>query len=272
MKTRVISGIVAAMLLISLLVLNSYFSIVVVVAVAILSAIAVFEIIYNTGCIKSTAVVVAAMLYAFAVQFAYKGLLCSAVTLTIIYTLVVVFFAVFEHTNFGERQITMALSMPIIISFAFSSLERLINVTDGTGLLYFILIFNFACISDIAAYFVGSALGKHKLAPVISPKKTVEGAIGGLIGAMIGTVIVCLVFEAILTIDIKVWVLVLITPVMSIVGILGDLFASAVKRNYGIKDYGNIMPGHGGILDRTDSVLLVSVVFSLFLNYVSVIK
>lgn len=271
MKTRIISGIVAAAIVVGLLVLNSFFDVTVVIAVALLAAIATFEMLSNTGCIKNKAAVIVAMVYSTLVQFSYSGIFINETVLTVVYVLAVVAFAVFDHKNFGDRQITMALSMPIVISFAFYCLALLISSKDGAGILYFVLLFNFACISDICAYFVGSAIGKHKLAPEISPKKTIEGAVGGLFGSVIGTILICFIFEAILKTDINIIALVLITPLLSVVGMLGDLFASAVKRSYGIKDYGNIMPGHGGVLDRTDSILLVAPTFALFLSLVSVI-
>ena len=271
MKTRIISGVVAAALVAGLLYLNSFFDITVVIALAVLSALAAYEMLSNTGCMKNKAAVIVAMIYSAAVQFAYRGILADAALLTVLYVLSVVGFTVFDHKNFGDRQITMALCWPVLMSYAFASLERLINVTDSTGLFYFIMLLVFACGSDIFAYFVGSAVGKHKLAPEISPKKTVEGAIGGLLGAVLLTVAAVFIFEAILDVDIKLWLLVAVAPVFGIIGMLGDLVASAIKRNYGIKDYGNIMPGHGGVLDRLDSVLLVAPAFALFLNYVSVV-
>ncbi len=271
MKTRIISGIVAAALIVALLVLNSFWNITVIIAVALLAALAVYEMLCGTGCIKNKAAVIIAMIYAAAMQFSYSGLFFDYTALTLIYALIIVFFAVFDHKNFGDRQITMALAMPIILSFAFACLESLINASGGKGIFYFVMLFNFACVSDIFAYFVGSAIGKHKLAPEISPKKTIEGAVGGLLGSVLGTVIICLIFEAILKTDINMTALLIATPFFSIFGMLGDLFASAIKRNYGIKDYGNIMPGHGGVLDRTDSILLVAPTFVLFLSFVSVI-
>ncbi len=271
MKTRIISGFVAAAIVASLLYLNSFFSITVVIALAVLAALATYEMLNNTGCIKNKAATLVAMVYSAAVQFAYEGIFADATALTIIYVLAVVGFTVFDHKNFSDRQITMALAMPILMSYSFACLERIINVTDSTGLFCFVMLLVFACGSDIFAYFVGSAIGRHKLAPVISPKKTIEGAVGGLVGAMLLTVAAVFIFEGILDVDLKLWLLVTVTPVFGIIGMLGDLVASAIKRNYDIKDYGNIMPGHGGILDRMDSVLLVAPAFALFLNYFSVV-
>jgi len=107
--------------------------------------------------------------------------------------------------------------------------------------------------TDIFAYFVGCAIGKHKLCPNISPKKTIEGAIGGIIGS----VILCVLFGYFIYPE-----LIVHTAVIGFIGsffaMAGDLIASAFKRKMGIKDYGNLIPGHGGILDRFDSVLLVA--------------
>lgn len=267
MKTRIISAVVASALLVAALILNSFFSITVTVCLALLSALASYEMLHNTGCVGKKAPVFAAMLFSAAVQFAYSGYFGNVILLTLVYVLFVVIFAVFDHTNFGERQITMALSMPIVISYAFSSLDTIINSDDGHGLFYFVLLFNFSCVSDICAYFVGSKLGRHKLSPVISPKKTIEGSVGGLIGSCIGTVIICIVYNHCFDATVSLPILLAVTPLLSILGMLGDLFASAIKRNYGIKDYGNIMPGHGGVLDRTDSILLIAPALAFILKY-----
>ena len=106
--------------------------------------------------------------------------------------------------------------------------------------------------SDTCAYFAGYAFGKHKLIPKVSPKKTIEGSIGGILGSTL----ICLAFGYYFNIDLK--VIVILGFLGSIVAQVGDLFASSVKRYVGIKDYGKLIPGHGGILDRFDSVILVA--------------
>ena len=132
--------------------------------------------------------------------------------------------------------------------------------------IYFILlILCFAWGGDTAAYFAGRAFGKHKLAPIVSPHKTVEGAIGGIFGSVLAGVVLTLVYSFlsashnVITIQVQprhYAILVVMGAIASVLGILGDLFASSVKRQVGIKDYGTIFPGHGGILDRFDSVML----------------
>ena len=271
MKTRIISGLIAAVLVAIALFINSYFGLVTVLIVAALASLAVFEMLKNTGCIKNNVAVIVAVVYAFLSQLAYGIGFVNTQVLAVLYVVAVVIFTVFDHENFGDRQITMMIAMPIAISFAFACLTELINSSDGMGIFYFIMVFNYALVSDIFAYFVGSAVGKHKLAPAISPKKTIEGAIGGILGALIMTVPICLVCELIYKTDINLPALLIMSPFLSAFGMLGDLFASAIKRNYGIKDYGNIMPGHGGVLDRTDSVLLVAPTFALLISIIPVV-
>ncbi len=270
MKTRIISGVVAAAAVAGLLFLNSFFDITVVIAVSIIAAVAVYEMLYRTGAVKQLAPVFIAMLYVAVFQFVHNEYFLDTTTLTVIYLLAVAIQAVVNHKNFDVPQITMTAAMPVMLGFAFACLTSLIN-SDGAGLLYFVLLFNFACVTDIGAYFVGCSIGKHKLSPEISPKKTIEGAVGGVICSILGTIIICLIFGAILDTSINILLLALVTPVFSILGMFGDLFASVIKRYFGIKDYGNIMPGHGGVLDRTDSILLIAPALLIFLNNFSVI-
>lgn len=116
-----------------------------------------------------------------------------------------------------------------------------------------------AWVCDTCAYFAGRALGKHKLTPILSPKKTVEGAIGGTIGAVVVGAIFGYLLYVNETYNIgTIWGFMLITFFGSIISQLGDLLASGIKRDNNIKDYGNLIPGHGGIMDRFDSVIFVT--------------
>ena len=140
----------------------------------------------------------------------------------------------------------------------------LINLRFEDGNLYMWLIFIISILSDTMAYFTGSLLGKHKLAPTLSPKKTIEGSLGALVFSAIG----CILFG--ITFNLNLLSMTILGVVGSIVSQVGDLIASLVKRYVGIKDYGNIIPGHGGILDRFDSIILVSqfIYFCLVLNFI----
>lgn len=155
------------------------------------------------------------------------------------------------------------------VTFCFFSLVHLKTVLPsakyGADAIYFVsLILGFAWGGDTFAYFAGRAFGKHKLAPNVSPNKTVEGAIGGIIGSMAIGVLFTFLYTTFFSVSgttVKgtyYIVIILLGAVASILGIMGDLFASAIKRQCDIKDYGTIFPGHGGILDRFDSVLFIA--------------
>ena len=113
-------------------------------------------------------------------------------------------------------------------------------------------------LTDTFAFLVGVTLGKHKLCPKISPKKTVEGAIGGIIVDVLLMLVACLVFNKVSDASANLPVILGITPILALSGMIGDLIFSYIKRDCGIKDYGNILPGHGGMLDRMDSMLAVA--------------
>lgn len=169
-----------------------------------------------------------------------------------------------------------------VILFCFYSLIYLkrqlpVDVFSYDAVYFILLILCFAWGGDTSAYFAGRAFGRHKLAPIVSPHKTVEGAVGGVIGSMLAGVLVTFVY-GLLSGRLQVFT-VNITPrhylvilglgaVASVLGILGDLFASAVKRQVGIKDYGTIFPGHGGILDRFDSVMFIAPFVTMAVTFV----
>ena len=146
-----------------------------------------------------------------------------------------------------------------------------VDVLESTnGKLLLILIFIVAWAPDSLAYTIGSFFGKHKLFPQISPKKTVEGFIGGIAGGILGSV----VYGIILTIkDYQInWTAFIVLGVIgAVLGSLGDLFFSYLKRNFKIKDFGNLLPGHGGVLDRFDSVLFVLPVCNIVFKFWEVI-
>ena len=143
----------------------------------------------------------------------------------------------------------------LIIPFFFKSMSSIRQMDNGVYLLGVAILV--PVVTDIAAYFVGKNLGKHKLAPVISPKKTIEGSIGGVVYAMAIILLIAMLLQrfGVVSINLKVMIAYVLTA--SIVGQFGDLAMSSIKRIVGIKDYGKLLPGHGGILDRFDSMLFV---------------
>lgn len=151
---------------------------------------------------------------------------------------------------------------PVMISFSLMT-RMMSNELDtpyyNIGFFAAWMIFISAWASDTCAYFAGVTLGKHKMAPHLSPKKSIEGAIGGVLGSTIAGALYgwILQYYHILT-EKEIWIFALLGMCGSVVAQIGDLAASAVKRNFGIKDYGKCIPGHGGVLDRFDSVIFTS--------------
>ena len=143
------------------------------------------------------------------------------------------------------------------VAVMLSYLYRTRSLPFGIYLVWLIFLCSWG--ADTAAYCVGVVFGKHKMTPVLSPKKSIEGAIGGIAGSMLFVLLFALLFgdSMMLTLDQK-FLLAAGGGVCAAISMIGDLAASAIKRNYDIKDYGNIIPGHGGILDRFDSVIITA--------------
>lgn len=125
-----------------------------------------------------------------------------------------------------------------------------------SGLAFVVLMFTSILLTDVGAYYIGTKFGKHKLAPVISPNKTIEGSIGGIFFAVLGALVIWLYMKTLLLIDIHWYVAVCGALISTIFAQIGDLCESLIKRDAGVKDSGNSLPGHGGFLDRTDSFIL----------------
>ena len=154
------------------------------------------------------------------------------------------------------RDVCTILMAGVAIPMAFQCLMALRLMAHGGGMVMIPLVAAFC--SDSAALFAGMALGKHKLAPRVSPKKTVEGAVGGLLGGMLGMVIFRIVFFLVTEVQLHIGWCLLLGLAGAVMGQLGDLSFSAIKRECGVKDYGRLLPGHGGVLDRFDSVIFAS--------------
>ncbi|GFI01965.1 MAG: phosphatidate cytidylyltransferase [Lachnospiraceae bacterium] len=167
------------------------------------------------------------------------------------------FLYVFTFPKYRAEQIMCAFFCvayaPVMLSFIY--LVRILPY--GIYTVWMIFISSWIC--DTCAYAVGMLFGKHKLAPILSPKKSIEGALGGVLGsAIVGAVYAYFVVESVVMDQKVTWIFVLISAVGAVVSQVGDLAASAIKRNHEIKDYGKLIPGHGGVMDRFDSVIFTA--------------
>ena len=170
--------------------------------------------------------------------------------------LIVFTYAIFKGGEVRFNQIAAALFGGIAIGYAFTSFLRIYNSGVSRSYLLLPFILSFAC--DTFAYFAGLTLGKHKLAPKVSPKKTVEGSIGGLAGNVACGLIFAFVMNRWFGGTISYGPMALLALFCGVVAQIGDLSFSLIKREFGIKDYGKIFLAHGGVLDRFDSVLFVA--------------
>lgn len=280
MKKRIISGVVMAAVVALVLILGLEIkSVFITVFLCIIAAIACYELVVNAAGMQGllwsllpsvyTAIMVFFLssineqLYLLNVtNYVYVEIATPmlAIIVSVLYFIACAVLILIKHNEFDFGKIAVVCAMPMLLAYAFSTLGSIITATGG--IYYLLLVLNFACVCDMGAYFVGVSIGKTKLCPEISPNKTVEGALGGIASSIIVSLIITLCYGHFG----KILPVMLLTVPLCAVGMTGDLFASIIKRKAGIKDYGNLIPGHGGILDRVDSVLLISpVVFCLML-------
>ena len=154
----------------------------------------------------------------------------------------------------------------LLVAFLFKSIA--VVRTMENGIFYLIFAILSGCVTDIFAYLVGRKWGKHKLCPVISPKKTIEGSIGGTLATFAILLLLGWMIGYIASVQVNYPLLILYAVLSSVIGQFGDLSMSAVKRCLGVKDFGNLLPGHGGVLDRFDSLLLIAPFTLLFYRYI----
>lgn len=261
MKTRIISGIVMVALAIAVLTVGYlWLPLVISLTVAALSAGVAFEIIHNAAGIKNKVIVTGVCVYAAITIIAdyYLGIY-GAVTTTVLYLIFAAFMILKRHADFDLAKIALVYAMPLPFVFAFLCFGSII--VGKNGLYHLLLLLNFSCVCDMGAYFTGVTVGKTKLCPQISPNKTVEGAVGGIVLSLIVTLVISLIFNRF-----NVLTLIFTIP-FCVLGMLGDLFASAIKRSVGLKDYSNLIPGHGGVLDRFDSMIMIIPAMFVFVHW-----
>ncbi len=229
-------------------------------ATGILETIAAFfmakELVCNTGLVKNKAVqalcIVQAMLIPWAIY--YESDIFMFILMMFVFVFILFFAEIASKQKIGTNGIFAAFFGAYVFPILISLLVPILNLSNGRNLV--LIPFISAWCADAGAYFIGSKFGKHKFAPSISPKKSVEGAFGAVAGGILGMLIYGLILYLCKT-DVP-WIAFIVIGLLgSFFGLLGDLFLSYIKRDCKIKDFGNFLPGHGGVLDRFDSVLFV---------------
>ena len=255
MKTRVIAAaVLLPLLLVIVLVLPK---VITAVLFGVLCAIGAWELLSGTGLVKHPRLQIYAMVSGFLVGI-WSGIGAPygwGLLWVLVFVAVLFGEMMLEHTKLRMEKLCITMVAGLLIPYLLTSLVRIHGGSNGRHLI--MLPFVIAFLSDSCAYFTGLALGKHKLAPVISPKKTVEGLAGGVIGGMAGVALYCLVLDLAFGFTVNYGYALLYGFVGTFAAVFGDLCFSAIKRQVGIKDYGNLIPGHGGVLDRFDSMMTV---------------
>ena len=249
-KTRLISGIVLVIIALATIISGSWILFFTLLAVSLIG----MRELYNVMKVSNEHVTVLELVgYLGAVLYyiAMKADFGNYGTMAIIISMILILFVyVFGYPKYRAEQVMAAFFGMVYVAVMLSFIYLTRNLPDGKFLVWLIFLCSWGC--DTCAYCVGMLIGKHKMAPVLSPKKSIEGAVGGVAGAALLGVIYAAATQG------KMAEYALICAVGALISMVGDLAASAIKRNQNIKDYGKLIPGHGGILDRFDSVIITA--------------
>ena len=268
MLVRVISAVVMLAIFIPCLFLSHTFLFDTVIT--LLCVMACFEML---GCIKqkktlgiSIPSLILAVFVPLCVRLIDTGVALSELILLVfvVFLFLLLGIAVFSHGKHKVQDVSVAFVLIFYIIFGFASILAIRGADNGQYL--FLLIFISAWVSDTGAYFTGVLFGKHKLIPDVSPKKTVEGAVGGLVFCIASFVVFGVIMQSFYDLTPNYILLGCLGLVMSVVSMCGDLVASLVKRQFDLKDYSKLIPGHGGIMDRFDSIIATASVMYVLLN------
>ncbi|MBQ8894098.1 MAG: phosphatidate cytidylyltransferase [Clostridia bacterium] len=244
-------------------------------AIAALICFCIYEALTSTGCVTKKRMLLPSLIFGAAVplsflvrDFLYPGRspYFGVVIISFVYlvALFIILMVNFQKTKFSEA--TVAMFVTFVITCFLSNIILIRRIEDHGFFFMILCIVCSAWCTDIFAYLTGILIGKHRPFPNISPKKSIEGCIGGAVFSIAIYFLFCYLYQNITGADIN-WLLVLLYSFCcTVIGQIGDLSFSYIKRSYGIKDFGKILPGHGGILDRMDSLIFIAPMFYALMN------
>lgn len=273
LKPRLLTAVVGITLLVGVLIAGEFWNPIIGILVGAACAFMTGEYLNAKNLLKNFWISIPCMLFAF-----LQSILISTQYVYILLTVFMIFcFAVLiiNHSVLSYIDLAYAVFGTMLISFGMSALPLICS--SGIGVTFFFCTtFALPWMADAGGFFIGATMGKHKLCPNISPKKTVEGAVGGVVFCFVSAMLIGLIFQFIIMPDAKInfWALALLGLIDAPVSILGDLSFSLIKRSLKIKDYGSIFPGHGGMLDRFDSIIFtapVLVVVNYFIPFITLV-
>ena len=266
MKIRSLTSAIILAVMVPVLIFSKY--LIYPIALAIFAVAAVFELLRVIGVHKNYKISIPAYIMAAALPVLthdifldqnpelQKNYMLFAVATVFTYMLYIMALAVFSDGELRFSKIAEVFLAVTYVVMSFTALCLLRYIRNGTWC--FFLVFLSAWGTDVGAYCVGSLIGKHKLLPKVSPKKSIEGAVGGTVFAILLFMLYGFAVSKFTELTPNYLLLGIDGVMLSVISQIGDLIASLIKREYGVKDYGKILPGHGGIMDRFDSILAVS--------------
>lgn len=275
MMTRIISSIVAFAIAAIVLILHD--TIVFNIAISFFSVIIIYEVFTAQNCMQYKLTSAICLILTGLLPFTYNDFFAPYRTLILLLSVFAIFITyIINHKSLMFDKLCVMLASSLLVILGMCSFFNVLKLDKIHGLFLLVVSLCGAWFSDTGAYFAGTFFGKHKLCPPISPKKTVEGLIGGIISSALLFMLSGFVYFKIMEynntiVSINYINLAILGACCALVGLLGDLSASLLKRQSQIKDFGNIMPGHGGVLDRFDSILFVVPFMSFALKYISII-
>lgn len=253
-KERLLSGIVLVIIAFVTLYLGGLPTFLVVSAISLIGVFELLRVIHMEKSPLGVIVYTGSILYYILLLLGLDQYVLPLALLVLILLLAVY---VFTFPKYEISAVAISYFSLFYVTVMLSCVYRVRMLSDGGYLV--VLVFLSAWGNDTLAYCAGRLFGKHKMSPILSPKKTIEGAVGGVVGAGLLGALYGLFADRFLSVDYNlVVVFTLVCAVGGLISIIGDLGASAIKRNYEIKDYSNLIPGHGGILDRFDSILFTA--------------
>ena len=262
MKIRILSALVALILLFAIILCENLW--VLKIAVGIISVIGLYELYRAFGYQKYKLLIVAGLVTGFIIPLLPS--LFMIITVLFLYAVIGVVMMMLREGALPFSDLTNFLFFQLYVPCSLACLVQVRETEFGFYAIWLIL--GGAWLTDSFAYFTGRAFGKRKLCPHISPHKTVAGAVGGVLGTTVSALIYGLVLSNFFTVQLL--PLLGLGVCLGFLSQIGDLTASRMKREQGIKDFGNLMPGHGGVIDRFDSILFTAPVVCLFLAHFTI--
>jgi len=253
-KTRLLSGILLVIIALATIISGGDVLFATLLLISFIGMTEIYRVLEISGKLLGIAGYIAAVAYYVLLRFELQQYI---VMLAIAFIIVLMMIYVFAYPKYRSEQIMLAFFGLFYVAFMLSYVYQIRMLPQGAFIVWLVFICSWGC--DTSAYCVGMLLGKHKLAPVLSPKKSIEGAVGGVAGAaLLGVLYALAVNHFWPGASANLLQYALISAAGAVISQVGDLAASGIKRNHDIKDYGNLIPGHGGILDRFDSVIFTA--------------